>query len=131
MTLKETSSYLVSRIRAAGGVAGHVFSREAAMLIHEASAGVPRKINVICDNALLTGFALNQRPVTRQVVQEVCRDFDLALTGTPTALDTTSSPPLATIQPRDGNNVPAASQPPMFENLNKPGRFSFFSRRGR
>jgi general secretion pathway protein A len=131
LTLRETSSYLVSRIRAAGGLAGHVFSREAAVLIHEASAGVPRKINVICDNALLTGFALNQRPVTRQVVQEVCRDFDLALAGTaPTLPDMSSLPPLATIESPDGNTA-AASQPTMFANLSKPGRFSFFSRRGR
>jgi hypothetical protein len=100
------------------------------MLIHEASGGVPRKINVICDNALLTGFALNQRPVTRQVVQEVCRDFDLAFAGSPAPPDMSSLPPLATIDSRGGANASAASQP-MFENLSKPGRFSFFSRRGR
>ena len=37
---------------------------------------LPRTISVICHNALISGFALNCRPVTAQVVKEVCRDFD-------------------------------------------------------
>jgi hypothetical protein len=32
---------------------------------------------VICDNALVSGFALDRRPVGRDVVLEVCADFDL------------------------------------------------------
>jgi general secretion pathway protein A len=40
-------------------------------------AGIPRTISVICDNALVTGFALDWRPVDRDVILEVCRDLDL------------------------------------------------------
>ena len=32
----------------------------------------------MCDNALLNGFALSQRPVGREIVAEVARDFDLS-----------------------------------------------------
>jgi hypothetical protein len=32
---------------------------------------------VICDNALVGGLALDQKPVGRDVVLEVCRDFGL------------------------------------------------------
>jgi hypothetical protein len=42
------------------------------------SRGIPRTISVICDNALLTGFAIGQRPVNSNTIREVCRDFDLA-----------------------------------------------------
>jgi general secretion pathway protein A len=76
LELKETAVYLAGRIRAAGGLGSQVFTRQAVTLIHEASAGIPRSISVIADNALLSGFAVGQRPVDSQLVREVCRDFD-------------------------------------------------------
>lgn len=77
LTLQETAAYLAGRIRAAGGVGAQVFTREAVTLLHERSLGIPRTISVIADNALLTGFAEARRPVTSQMVRDVCRDFDL------------------------------------------------------
>ena len=78
LTLQETAGYLAGRIRAAGGVGAQVFTREAVTLIHERSKGIPRTISVLADNALLTGFATGQRPVGRQIVWDVCKDFDLS-----------------------------------------------------
>lgn len=78
LTLAETATYLAGRIHAAGGVGGHVFTREAVTMIHELSQGIPRTINVIADNAMLTAFAEQRRPITSQLVSEVGRDFDLA-----------------------------------------------------
>ena len=77
LSLTETAAYLAGRIRAAGGVGAQVFTREAVTLIHERSNGIPRTINVVADNALLSAFAMGERPVTRQTVLDVCRDFDL------------------------------------------------------
>ena len=77
LDLSEAAAYIASRIRAAGGEPHRLFSRQAIVLIHERSRGVPRTISVICDNALLSGFALGTHPVTRDIVAEVCRDFDL------------------------------------------------------
>jgi general secretion pathway protein A len=77
LTLPETLGYVAGRIRAAGGVGAQIFTREAVMLIHERSRGIPRTISVIADNALVSGFALGRRPVGRAVVEEVCRDLDL------------------------------------------------------
>jgi type II secretory pathway predicted ATPase ExeA len=76
-TLSETAAYISSRIRTAGGEASRLFTREAVTLIHECSLGIPRTINVICDNALVTGLALNRHPVDREIVLEVSRDFAL------------------------------------------------------
>ena len=75
--LPETAAYISSRIRTAGGEASRLFTREAVTLIHECSRGIPRTINVICDNALVTGLALNRQPVDREMVLEVSRDFAL------------------------------------------------------
>ena len=77
LTQHETAAYLAGRIKAAGGVGGQVFTREAVMMIHERSGGIPRTVSVIADNALVTGFAMGRRPVTSQIVLEVCHDFDL------------------------------------------------------
>jgi type II secretory pathway predicted ATPase ExeA len=75
--MSQTAGYVASRIRTAGGEAARVFTREAVMLVHERSRGIPRTISVMCDNALLSAFALGRRPVDREIVQEVSRDFDL------------------------------------------------------
>lgn len=77
LELSETAAYISTRIKTAGGEASRLFTREAVMLIHEFSRGIPRTISVMCDNALLGGLAVGRRPVDREIVSEVCRDFDL------------------------------------------------------
>src|SRR6187397_558648 len=64
LTMPETMAYIATRIRAAGGVGSQIFTREAVMLINDRAKGIPRTINVLADNALVAGFALEQRPVT-------------------------------------------------------------------
>jgi hypothetical protein len=54
-----------------------MFTRDAVVMIHERSQGIPRTISAICDNALLTGFALGRRLVDTKIIREVARDFDL------------------------------------------------------
>ena len=76
-TPRETAGYISQRVKTAGGDAAGLFTREAVLLIHERSRGIPRTISVLCDNALLTGFALNRRPVDSEVVLDVTHDFDL------------------------------------------------------
>src|SRR6266851_2150143 len=81
--LKETAAYISTRVRCAGGSADGLFTRDAILTIHERSGGIPRTINVICENALINGFAADVRPVGRDIVLEVCRDFDLGERATP------------------------------------------------
>ena len=74
---KETAEYIAGRIRVAGGNSVMVFTRQAVDSIYDRSGGIPRLISVICDNALISGFAADRRPVGRDIVEDVCRDFDL------------------------------------------------------
>jgi len=74
--LAETAAYIVSRLETAGGTT-RLFTRESVMAVHEHARGIPRTINVICDNALLSTFALGRKQVDRDIVLEVVRDFDL------------------------------------------------------
>lgn len=76
-TIEETAMYIATRLRTAGGDAAKIFTREAVILIHQRSSGIPRTISVLCDNALVTGFGLGRQPVDREIVAEVARDFDL------------------------------------------------------
>jgi general secretion pathway protein A len=83
LTQQETAAYIEKRIRVAGGKSTTMFSREAVMMIHERSLGIPRTVNVLCDNALVSGFAAGERPVGRRIVLDVCRDFDIDAPGVP------------------------------------------------
>lgn len=102
LTLEETASYISGRIRIAGGSPPQIFTREGVIAIHNASAGIPRTINVLCDNALIGGFAAQVKPITPAIVREVCRDFDLA------------EPAAGPAVPRGAASVkpPASSTPP-------------------
>jgi general secretion pathway protein A len=82
LTLEQTHDYVSGRIRAAGGTTA-LFTEDAIALIHDASRGLPRTINVIADNALLGGFAAGRRTVGAGIVREVCHDFDIALPTEP------------------------------------------------
>jgi general secretion pathway protein A len=75
---RETLAYIDGRVRLAGGDPIQLFTRDAVIAVHHASSGIPRTISVICDDALLAGFAGDERPVDRATVEEVCRDLDLA-----------------------------------------------------
>lgn len=96
LSLRETAAYIAGRIVIAGGNAAEVFTREAVMAVHEYSAGIPRTISVICDNALLSGFALEAKPIGDAIVREVCRDFDLKPAAAP---DVPPARPLSNVGP--------------------------------
>ena len=68
-----TGGYIASRIRQAGGNP-NIFSRQAADLVHQATGGVPRLINQLCDLALTYAFAEDATMVKRETVACVLRD---------------------------------------------------------
>jgi len=83
LDLEWTASYISARLRVAGAAAGDVFTKDAVSTIYEASHGIPRTIGVICENALLAGYASQRKPVDRSIVADVCRDLDLPVKGRP------------------------------------------------
>jgi general secretion pathway protein A len=77
LTLRDTAAYISARVKTAGGIATRLFTRDAVIAIHQHSKGIPRVISVICDNALVSGFAADQRPVGASIIDEVCRSLVL------------------------------------------------------
>jgi general secretion pathway protein A len=53
-----------------------LFTKSALNLIVRKAKGIPRRINILCDNALITGFGRQCKPVPVSVVKEIIGDID-------------------------------------------------------
>lgn len=79
LSQEETGEYIRHRLKIAGmpeGPAGELFDSSVVEAIHRASGGVPRVINHICDNTLLTAYAEGAKQVTPRMVKEVLADME-------------------------------------------------------
>ena len=75
LTEKETYGYIEHRMAVANLRDQELFSPTAQQLIWQYSKGVPRRINNLCDNALLIGYGLNKKRIEVVVVEEAIRDL--------------------------------------------------------
>jgi type II secretory pathway predicted ATPase ExeA len=121
LTLEETAGYISTRLRIAGGAPGDIFNREAVIAIFEASRGIPRSINVLCDNALISGFAAQAKPVTETVVAELCEDFDLGAKPSGPAAAADNAAPTKLIG-RPSRRLPPADARPLSSESSTPSR---------
>ena len=74
----EIGSYIDFRLRAAGYRGDSLFSPDAVARIAFFSGGIPRLINNICDNALLTAYADSRKEVSAEMIKEVAGDLRLS-----------------------------------------------------
>lgn len=72
---KETYAYIKHRLKIANYKGKKLFDSDSLKLIWEYSQGIPRKINILCDNALLIAYALENKQINQRVVKEVIRDL--------------------------------------------------------
>jgi general secretion pathway protein A len=72
---EEISAYIDSRLRTAGYKGKNLFHREAIRQIAFYSKGIPRLINIICDNALLIAYAESRKIVSIDLIKQVARDL--------------------------------------------------------
>jgi general secretion pathway protein A len=75
--VEETGHYIFSRLLVAGAERTDIFSPGAIDYIFRCSEGIPRNINNLCDNALLTGFATGEETIGRAIIEEVAETFDM------------------------------------------------------
>jgi general secretion pathway protein A len=69
--LEETRRYVEGRLRCAGLSGMSPFTAPALRQIHIASSGVPRLINLLCDEALMMGFQARQQQIGPEMIQKV------------------------------------------------------------
>jgi general secretion pathway protein A len=79
--LDETVAYVNSRMARAGLDDQTAFPPELMEEIHHRAQGIPRLINAVCDNLLLTAFALESRTATLEMLDEVTADMRLEYPG--------------------------------------------------
>ncbi len=75
LTVQESMEYIRHRLAIAGVEDAEVFTKGAIKLIIREARGIPRIINILCDNALITGYGDQQKPVSGRIVREVIADF--------------------------------------------------------
>jgi type II secretory pathway predicted ATPase ExeA len=69
----EVAKYIAFRLEAVGS-RRPLFTEEACALIARATGGIPRMINVLCDTALVYGFAGDSKVVGQEIVRQVIAD---------------------------------------------------------
>ncbi len=69
----ETKAYILHRLAVAGATK-EIFEEDTFSAIHEATGGIPRRINQICDLALLAGFGMKLSTINQSVLKEVVMD---------------------------------------------------------
>jgi len=79
--LDETVAYVNSRMARAGLKDQTVIPPQLLEEIHYRAQGIPRVINAICDNLLLTAFAMESRVATLEMLDEVTADMRLEYPG--------------------------------------------------
>ncbi len=72
----EVEAYIKHRLRLVGGVIYSLFTSDALSLITRYSRGIPRVVNILCDNAFLIGYALKKKKIDGAIIREVIRDLE-------------------------------------------------------
>ena len=75
LDVDETKGYIEHRLRCAGGAGRPEFGVGAFEAIHKATAGIPRRINSVCDRLLLLGFLGNKESLALEDVDEVVNEM--------------------------------------------------------
>ena len=75
MDQDETQGYVEHRLKCVGWKDSPQFDPDVFPAIFEASGGVPRRINSICDRLLLSGFLANKRTFSKDDVTEIAEEF--------------------------------------------------------
>lgn len=73
-TQNTTEDYIRYRLRVAGAKK-ELFTKDALLMVYQQSSGIPRLINVICDNALLEGFLMKKDKVDPEMIKKAVQDL--------------------------------------------------------
>jgi general secretion pathway protein A len=76
LTHEESIRYIEHRLSKVVTKDEPIFSKGALKEIVRLSKGIPRVINILCDNALITGYGYQKKPVTAKIINEIAVDFE-------------------------------------------------------
>ena len=79
LSLEEAHRYVAERLRVAGSDGRQIFAPEAIEAAHRYSEGIPRVINILCEDSLISAFADHKPVVSRRMVEAVAHELELDL----------------------------------------------------
>jgi general secretion pathway protein A len=112
LSLEETQEYIASRLRGAGGSGAQTFPAETVETIYSYARGIPRVVNLLCEQALIGAYADRSSTVSPGNVRRVAAEFDLV--GEPfraTHQDFKFAPKFPVSLMAPAQTVPAADAP--------------------
>jgi general secretion pathway protein A len=74
LSVEETGSYIVHRLAVAGATGAAPFPRGLIQQVHQLTKGVPRRINLLCDRAMLGAYVENAQQVTRTILRKAAAE---------------------------------------------------------
>ena len=94
LSLEEVAGYIENRLHTAGSSSDLVFEPEAIEAVHSYSGGIPRVINLLCENALINAYVEHTKVIPAALVAEAARElqFDVFRPVAPPRLRTISEP---------------------------------------
>ncbi len=75
--VEEVERYITERLLIAGSEQPSIFTPGAIDYVYQCSEGIPRQINNLCDNAMLSAYAAGEQIVGRKIIEEVADNLDL------------------------------------------------------
>jgi type II secretory pathway predicted ATPase ExeA len=76
MTAEESRDYIEHRLKLVGSSTSKTFTPKAISVIIEHAEGIPRIINIVCDNALLNGFSESKKIIDEKIIREVIKNLE-------------------------------------------------------
>lgn len=114
LTQSETGDYIAHRLKVAG-TEDPIFTSAAMQEVFRLSGGTPRLINILCDQALLSGYALDQKKIGPELIKE-------STENTLIPFNTQKEPAAEVPQPETAKQ--SASTEPAAENTTGPSRMA-------
>src|SRR5581483_4159990 len=87
LDIDDALGYIHKRLEVSGHKdPGHLFPIETIAEIHKYSAGFPRLINILCENALIQGFGMEAESISPAMIADIAGDLGLTYAGAETEL---------------------------------------------
>ncbi len=121
---KEVGEYVQHRLSVAG-TTQKIFNASAIDGIYQFSGGIPRLINILCDHALLTGYARNTKTIDARIIEECAQELRIPIKsnvkGMVATMNTPSSKSIANAASRQsGGHVTPSASTDMAETTDTP-----------
>jgi type II secretory pathway predicted ATPase ExeA len=76
MTAEESRDYIEHHLKIVGSSTSDTFTPQAVSVITTYAKGIPRVINIVCDNAFFGGFSESKKKIDAKIIREVINNLE-------------------------------------------------------